>query len=138
MDMKIIKIILSFVSIVTILAICGCSFEVTAGNSGEMYSREDTKYMRESYSFGKGKGDDVYVALDHIYSDESIKSEHGDDFEITENDVICHISEGKSYFFSGLYKGQAEYSITVDESVYKVKLSKGVFGTWIVTECISE
>ncbi len=132
------KTVLLFGIIILMLGLCGCSIEIKEENVDEMYSRTDTKEMCESVSIGKGRSDDIYVALDYIYSNELIQAEHGSDFEISANDIVCHISESETYFFLWLYKGQAEYSFTIDDSIYVVKLSKDVFGTWEVTECSLE
>lgn len=133
-----IKTILLLGVIIMILCFCGCSIDITDENNAKMYGRTDTINMCESNSFGKGRNDDIYVALNFIYSNESIQEKHGSDFEITADDITCHTSEGESYFFSGLYKGQAEYSFVIDDSTYNVKLSKNLFGTWTVTECLSK
>lgn len=132
------KTALLFGIIILMLGLCGCSIEIKEENVDEMYSRSDTKDMCESVTIGKGKSDDIYVALDYIYSNELIQAEHGSDFEISSSDIVCHKSEGETYFFLWLYKGQAEYSFTIDDSIYVVKLSKDVFGTWKVTECSLE
>lgn len=133
-----VKKYLLFVVIIMMLGFCGCSIEIKEENVDEMYSRSDTKDMCESVTIGKGRNDDIYVALDYIYSNELIQAEHGSDFEISSSDIVCHKSEGESCFFLWLYKGQAEYSFTIEDSTYIVKLSKDLFGTWKVTECISE
>lgn len=132
------KTVLLFGIIILMLGVCGCSIEIKEVNVDEMYSRSDTKDMCESVTIGKGKSDDIYVALDYIYSNELIQAEHGSDFEISSSDIVCHKSEGETYFFLWLYKGQAEYSFTINDSIYVVKLSKDVFGTWKVTECSLE
>lgn len=132
------KAFILFGVVIMILGLCGCSIDITEKNDAEIYSRAGTIYMCESNSFGKGRSDDIYVALNFIYSDESIRERHGSDFEISANDIICHTSEGESFFFSGLYKGQAEYSFAINNSIYKVKMNKTLFGPWTVTECLSE
>lgn len=132
------KRFLLFGLILLIMGFCGCSMEIKEENVDEFYSRSDTKEMCESVAIGTGKSDDIYVALDYIYSNESIKAKHGSDFEISSSDIVCHISKGETYFFLWLYKGQAEYSFTIDDSVYVVKLSKDVFGTWEVTEMTTQ
>lgn len=137
-SMKKVKTFILFGVIIMILGLCGCSIDIIERKDDEMYSRADTMYMCESNSFGKGRSDDIYVALNFIYSDESIQERHGSDFELTANDITCHTSEGKSYFFAGLYQGQAEYSFAIDNSIYKLKMSKSLFGTWTVTECLPE
>ena len=78
------------------------------------------------------------MALDYIYSNELIQAKHGSDFEISSSDIVCYISESETYFFLWLYTGQAEYSFTIDDSIYVVKLSKDVFGTWEVTEMTTQ
>ena len=132
------RMVLLYGVIIMVLGICGCSIESKEVDINEMYSRTDTKFMSESASFGKGKSDDIYTALAFIYSSESIQIEHGSDFEITPEDVTCYTSEGQTHFFPWLYTGQAEYSFSIDESIYKVKLSKPLFGIWTVTECVLE
>ena len=132
------KTFLLFGVIIVVLGFCGCSIDIIEENNAEMYSRADTRYMCEANAFGKGRNDDIYAALNFIYSDESIREIHGSDFEITANDITCHTSEGESYFFAWLYKGQAEYSFTIDNNTYRVKLSKNLFGTWTITECLFE
>ena len=123
--------------LIMMMTLLGCSI-ITEENNLELYSRADTEDMCESSSFGINRNDDIYTALNFIYSDKTIREKHGSDFEITTTDIVCHSSEGKSYFFPGLYKGQAEYSVTIDSTTYKVYLSKKTFGTWIVTECLPE
>ena len=125
---------------VTIMMFCfwGCSIDMIEENNAEMYSRADTMYMCVSKSFGKGRSDDIYVALNCIYSDESIREKHGSDFEITADNITCHTSEGESFLFGGLYKGQAEYSFAIHNEIYKVKLHKNFFENWTVTECLFE
>ena len=132
------KIVLLFGIIMLMLGLCGCSIEIKEANVDEMYSRTDTKEMCESVAIGTGRSDDIYVALDYIYSNELIQAKHGSDFEISSSDIVCYISESETYFFLWLYTGQAEYSFTIDDSIYVVKLSKDVFGTWEVTECSLE
>ena len=132
------KTVLLFGIIMLMLGLCGCSIEIKEANVDEMYSRSDTKDMCESVAIGTGRSDDIYVALDYIYSNESIKAKHGSDFEISSSDIVCHISESETYFFLWLYTGQAEYSFTIDDSIYVVKLSKDVFGTWKVTEMTTQ
>ena len=132
------KIFLLLGAIIMLLGFVGCSINIIEENNAEMYSRADTKYMSESTSFGKGRNDDIYVALNFIYSDETIKEKHGSDFEITANDITCHTSEGESYGFYGLYKGRAEYSFSINNTIYNTKLSKSLFGNWTVTACFSE
>ena len=132
------KTVLLFGIIILMLGVFGCSIEIKEENVDEMYSRSDTKEMCESVAIGTGRSDDIYVALDYIYSNELIQAKHGSDFEISSSDIVCHISESETYFFLWLYTGQAEYSFTIDDSIYVVKLSKDVFGTWEVTECSLE
>lgn len=132
------KTVLLFGIIILMLGGCGCSIEIKEVNVDEMYSRSNTKDMCESVTIGKGRSDDIHVALDYIYSNELIQAEHGSDFEISSSDIVCHKSESETYFFLWLYTGQAEYSFTIDDSIYVVKLSKDLFGTWTVTECTSE
>ncbi|MBE6531773.1 MAG: hypothetical protein E7679_06795 [Ruminococcaceae bacterium] len=128
------KTFILFGVIIMLLGLFGCSIDITEENSAKMYSRTDTKYMSESTSFGKGKSDDIYVALNFIYSDETIQKKHGSDFEITADDITCHSSEGKIYGLYRLYSAQAEYSFSIDNTIYNLKLSKSLFGTWTVTE----
>ncbi len=128
------KGILLFLLIISVFIVGCVSVRVDDADVSEMYSREDVDYMSESSSFGKGRTDDVYVALKYIYANEEIREKHGDSFEITVNDVVCHNSETENFFILSLYKGHAEYSITVEDSTYRFKLSKSYFGRWTVIE----
>lgn len=100
-----------------------------------MYSRDDVHIITSSNSFGKGRVDDIYTALLYVYSDKNIKEKFGTEFEINPENIICHISEGESFLFYWLYRGNAEYEFILDEYIFNIKLSKTYFGDWKVDEC---
>lgn len=132
------KVLLLFVVIIMILIFSGCSINTIEDSDAEMYSRTDTEFKCESTFFGKGRNDDIYIALNFIYSNKTIQEKHGSNFEIKANDITCHNSEGQSYGFYGMYTGQAEYSFDIDNITYTVKLSKKLFSSWTVTEFITK
>lgn len=129
--------ILSMV-IVLILSLSGCiSVEIIDDESGNMniYSREHTEAMILSDSFGKNKSDDIYVALDYVYSNEEMRENFGTDFEISEEDVVCHKSETQTQFFVNRIKGEADYSFAIFDVRYRIKLSKEYKEKWEVVSC---
>ena len=97
-----------------------------------MYSRADVELMKSSESFGYGRSDDIYIALSYIYSDEYLCEKYGDDFEVTETDIVCIISEGSSSFFASVFSGNAEYLVNINEDTYRIKLSKNKSESWVV------
>ena len=109
-----------------------CSFEITNENIEDSYSRSTTEAMKASSSFGRGRNDDLYVALDFLYSSPSINERHGTKFQISEEDIVCHYSEGETFFFSFLFKGRARYSFYVENSIYTLDLEKEYTGVWHV------
>lgn len=120
------------------LSLSGCiSVEIIDDESGSMntYSREHTEIMTSSDSFGKNKNDDIYIALDYVYSNEEIQENFGDDFEISEEDVICYKSETQTQFFLNRIKGEADYSFAISDSRYRIKLSKEYKEKWKVVSC---
>ena len=124
--------------VVMLFGLYGCSISITEENTDEMYSRANTSYICESAFFGKGRSDDIYVALNFIYSNKSIEDKHGSSFEITADDITCHTSESKSCFFLWVCEGKAEYSFVIDNYRYRIKLSKKAFEAWRVVECYFE
>ncbi len=114
------------------ILMCGCaSVEVERHDSVEMYSRKDVEYTSSSETFGKGMGDDIYVALQYIYNNEELKEKFGASFEIIPENVICYSSEGSTRFFY-MYKGNADYGFRFEQEIYRVKLSKSYKGKWNV------
>ena len=130
------------ICVVSLLSIfmTGCAqVEFYEDNNNEnLYSRSQTEFMVSSNTFGTFKSDDIYVALDNIYNSEEIKKTHGEDFNVSEEDVVCHKSETQTKFFKSCIKGEAEYSIKIDYAVYRVKLTKEYNGKWKVVSCESE
>lgn len=127
-------LILSIVTFMFFLSGC-VEVSVVSDDNYEMYSRKDTETMALSDSFGKNKSDDIYVALDYMYSNEEMQEIFGADFEITEEDVICHKSETQTQFFLNRIKGVAEYSFAISDVRYRIKLSKEYKEKWKVVFC---
>ncbi|MBE7056030.1 MAG: hypothetical protein E7388_01130 [Ruminococcaceae bacterium] len=125
---------LCLIGMIIMLFFTGC-VSVDIIDKDELYTRNDVEFMKESSSFGKGRLDDVYVALDYVYSDKTIAEKHGSSFEITSDDICTILSEGESFFFSFVYKGVAEFTFSIDETVYQVCLSKGYFSKWKIDSC---
>lgn len=114
----------------------GCvEASVVSDDNYEMYSRKDIEIMASSDSFGKNKSDDIYVALDYVYSNGKIQENFGDDFEISEEDVICYKSETQTQFFLNRIIGEAEYSFAISDVRYRVKLTKEYKQKWQVVSC---
>ncbi len=131
---RMLQVIITIVCLLT----TGCvSVEISEDVESE-YSRESVQQYVQSAGFGRGKLDDIYVALQYVYDDVDIAKKHGKEFELNSEQVICHNSEGQSFFLVGIYKGQAEYSVQVGESVYRVKLSKTYGEKWSVDNCVEE
>lgn len=129
------------VVIALILSLSGCiSVEIIDDESGSIntYSREHTEIMASSDSFGNNKSDDIYVALDYVYSNEEIQENFGDDFQISEEDVICYKSETQTQFFLNRIKGEADYSFKIFDANYRIKLSKDYKEKWEVVSCEME
>ena len=121
------------------LFLSGCiSVEIIDDEVGNKYSREFTETMVSSDSFGKNKSDDIYVALDYIYSNEEIQKSFANDFQISEEDVICYKSETQTQFFLTRIKGEADYSVKISDVSYRIRLTKSYKGKWKVVSCERE
>ena len=132
------KIKIVCVVIILFSFLSGCiSVEVFDNESGNIntYSREHTALMVASDSFGKYKSDDIYVALNYVYFNKEIQKNFDDEFEITEDDVICHKSETQTQFFLNRIRGEADYSIRIADVIYRIKLSKDYDSKWKVISC---
>ena len=114
-----------------------CTLSYDDGNIS-MYSRADVLTTANAVNFGYGRSDDVYIALEYIYNNDNIRKEHGECFEITAENIVCHTSTGTSFFFSGAYEGNAEYTIYINNYPYRITLSKPRSGKWTVEELHSE
>ena len=119
--------------LIYVVSISGC--EIVVEYDYELYSRADVASMEKSVDFGYGRSDDIYVALDYFYNLDSISRDHGTDFDLAANDIVCHFSEGSSFFFMGLFTGSAKYSISIDRCTYILTLFKPWMGQWRVEEC---
>ena len=119
--------------LVYVVSISGCEIDVEYDD--ELYSRADFANMEKSVNYGYGRNDDIYVALSYFYNLDSISRDHGTDFILTANDIVCHFSEGSSFFFMGLFNGSAQYSISIDRCTYILTLYKPWIGQWRVEEC---
>lgn len=131
------KILYVVISLIFLLAGCVEIEEVADGDTN-LYSREYTEIMTSSDSFGKFKSDDIYVALDYIYNNESIKSLHGDDFDIVHENVVCYKSQTQTQFFLSRIKGEADYLIKIENTSYRIKLTKEYNQKWKIVSCESE
>lgn len=131
------KILYAVIVLSVLLAGCVEIEEITDGDTN-LYSREYTEIMTSSDSFGEFKSDDIYVALDYIYNNESIKSLHGDNFDIVHEDIICYKSETQTKFFRSRIKGEADYLIKIDNTSYRIKLTKDYNQKWKVVSCENE
>jgi len=89
--------------------------------------------MHSSFNFGSGRTDDIYEALNYIYNNEELKEKYGDSFEI-ESDNVIGSSEGKTFMFLWLSKGEAEYDVTINDDIWTIKVSKSYFGKWKVMD----
>ena len=124
------KLIIGMVLIMFLFAGC-IQIEIT-DESDEFYSRSRVDSICASESFGKGRTDDIYVALKYIYDSDELSKLYGDSFEMSDNNVICYTSEGSG--FIGIYKGEARYGFVLDSTTYIVSLSKKYFGKWEVND----
>ena len=130
------KLIAGVVVLMLILSISGCSqSNDNEDYSDNPYSREHVTWISQSNLFGTGRSDDEISALKYLYDSEEISEIYGDSFEITGEKIICHKSEGQSFFLPGIYKGEAIYEFVFDEKSYKITLSKKYFGKWTVVKC---
>lgn len=122
-------------AILMIITFSGCvSVEIIGSESDNTYSREYVADFTSSASFGKGRMDDIYVALDYIYSNAEIKEKYGTEFDIALEDIVCNNSEGETFFFKSVYKGVADYSVKILNDVYRIQLDKSYFSEWNVVE----
>lgn len=130
------KKIMIGVMLLMFLLLTGCSNSKSNSEfSNNSYSRESVNYRCERSSFGSGRSEDVDVALKYLYESNEISEIHGDSFQITGDKIICHKSEGHSFFLSGIYKGEAIYEFIFDDASYKISLSKNYLGKWTVDSC---
>lgn len=121
--------------VLMLVTFSGCvSVEISGSESDNTYSREYVASFTSSDSFGKGRMDDIYVALDYIYSNDEIKEKYGTEFDIVLEDIVCNNSEGETFFFKGIYKGVADYSVKISNDVYRIKLDKSYFSEWTVVK----
>ena len=130
------KIILFAEVIILMFFFTSCiSISVTEDDIPQ-YGREEVELVINSINFGKGRDDDIYVALSYLYNNETLKELYGDDFEITAYDIGIAKSYGETFMFLWLYKGNAEYSFTIKDSTCYIFLSKTYWGDWTVDKCI--
>lgn len=124
------------VVVLMFLLLTGCSNSKSNSEFlNNPYSRESVNYMSEGCSFGSGRSEDIDVALKYLYESNEISEIYGDSFQITGDKIICHKSESRSFFLSGIYKGEAIYEFVFDDSSYKISLSKNYLGKWTVDSC---
>ena len=115
------------------------SIDVTSVENINPYSREETKLMCSSQGFGYRKNDDIYEALNNVYSSNELKERYGEDFEITYEQLQVTNAEGNTYFFSFLYDGRSNYSFSFDDGgIYSVVLKKKTYSKWEVIESFFE
>ena len=117
------------------ILLTGCSLLKISEEYYVLYSRDDVAAMCASEGFGKGRSDDIYTALKYAYESAELSEKYGDSFEITGEDIICYTSEGSSFFFAGIFKGEARYGFVFDNEIYTVSLSKDYWGKWKVDSC---
>ena len=112
------------------------SIKISEDDIDTMYYRERTTSFTKSSLFGYGRSDDIYTALSYMYNDTYIREKHGDSFELTWDNIVCIKSETQSASLSSVFKGEAEYLFTIEESIYRIVLSKNYFGKWTVKDCL--
>ena len=119
----------AFVFVLLLLSLASCSVKVDEAEN--IYSRQHVEAMCSNNGFGKGNEDELYVALNYIYTNEELKQKYGDDFEVT--DVQGSAEWGSR--LGSIYKGTASYAIVIESDEWIVKLNKEYFGKWQVIEC---
>lgn len=121
--------------ILMLVTFSGCiSVEISGSENDNTYGREYVTDFTSSDFFGKGRMDDIYVALDYIYSNDEIKEKYGTEFDIVLENIVCNNSEGETFLFKSIYKGAADYSVKISNDVYRIKLEKSYFSEWNVIE----
>ncbi len=104
--------------------------EIGSGDT-DVFSRSNINALKESPTFGLSIDDAKYVAVDFAYTDNSIKNEFGDSFELGSNDVAYGPQETESTL--GLYTMTAEYTLRVKNKYLVVCLEKSSFHKWQIT-----
>lgn len=119
-----------------LILLTGCSEIQSNGEFPDNpYCRESINYRSKTRSFGSGRSEDIDVALKYLYESREISEAYGDSFQITGDKIICHKSEGRSFFLLSIYKGEAVYEFIFSDVSYKISLSKSYFGKWTVEKC---
>lgn len=96
------------------------------------YSREEIEQFASEKDFGKGVFDAEKVVLQYIYNNDELEEKYGKDFCVSDYDGW---EDSKPLFFVWFYHGKGEYSVVIGNDTWIVKVSKGCFGKWEVTDC---
>ena len=119
-----------------IMLLTGCSADDNEYPlSADPNCRESVFYRSKSFLFGTGKLGDEDVALKYLYESEEVAEVYGDSFQMPgdKGKIVCHKSEGQTFFFPGIFKGEAVYEFVFeDQTSYTITVSKDYFGRWKV------
>ena len=124
----ILSVIALAIAAVIALSLCSCQSEYDDPKYSDpdyFYTREYIESVKDGSRFATSRsGGDLEAILAFIYSDDSIRENHGSTFNLTINDLIGS-SEGRTIL--GFWEAKGDYHFCLDDQWYFISAVKGFF-----------
>ena len=123
------KTILSFLSVILVLTLCGCTSDIEIPKEQSTYSREYIFEYAKSEDFAKEKDDCVAAILHYIYTHPEFEQRYGTDFELTPEAFVGK-SEINTLLIDLIWKGEGFYYVFINDAGWTFEISTPYFGRW--------
>ncbi len=118
------KKLLTLLFLLSVIA-SGCA---VSADSGNLCSR---KSIESAVFAGYGPDDDLTAACRYVYDSEMFRKKYGDEFDISDNAGSNGETDGGMIGFIGV----SHCYLEIGKDIWRVDLSKELFGKWKVTGC---